>query len=121
MPIFSRLQPVMVANARHGSRQYGIFSRERRRSQFVKRGPDSSARLVSAPISGIGSHRGTVREAGLYFVAYTKALDIVDLMLARMMGTTDDGNHDRLMEFSRAVTGATFFVPSLETIASLKP
>lgn len=64
---------------------------------------------------------GTVREAGLYFVAYTKSLDVYDLMLARMMGVADDGRHDRLMEFSRAVTGATFFVPSLETIASLKP
>jgi len=63
---------------------------------------------------------GTVREAGLYFVAYTKSLDIFDLMLARMMGTTADGLHDRLMEFSRAVTGATFFVPSLETLSSLK-
>lgn len=64
---------------------------------------------------------GTVREAGLYFVAYTKSLDIFDLMLARMMGSAEDGRHDRLMEFSRAVTGATFFAPSLETIALLKP
>ena len=64
---------------------------------------------------------GTVREAGLYFVAYTKSLDIFDLMLARMMGATSDGRHDRLMEFSRAVTGATFFAPSMETLASLKP
>jgi putative iron-dependent peroxidase len=63
---------------------------------------------------------GTIREGGLYFVAYTKSLDIFDLMLARMMGAADDGKHDRLMEFSRAVTGATFFAPSLETIASLK-
>lgn len=64
---------------------------------------------------------GTVREAGLYFVAYTKSLDIFDLMLARMMGAAEDGRHDRLMEFTRAVTGATFFAPSLEAIASLKP
>lgn len=63
---------------------------------------------------------GTVREAGLYFAAYTKSLDVFDLMLARMMGATADGLHDRLMEFSRAVTGATFFVPSLETLSSLK-
>jgi len=63
---------------------------------------------------------GTVREAGLYFAAYTKSLDVFDLMLARMMGTTGDGLHDRLMEFSRAVTGATFFVPSIETLSSLK-
>ncbi len=64
---------------------------------------------------------GTVHEAGLYFIAYMKSLDIFDLMLARMMGTTGDGLHDRLMEFSRAVTGATFFAPSVETLASLKP
>ncbi len=63
---------------------------------------------------------GTVREAGLYFAAYTKSLDVFDSMLARMMGATADGLHDRLMEFSRAVTGATFFVPSTETISSLK-
>ena len=63
---------------------------------------------------------GTVREAGLYFAAYTKSLDVFDSMLARMMGAADDGLHDRLMEFSRAVTGATFFVPSIETISSLK-
>ena len=63
---------------------------------------------------------GMVREAGLYFAAYTKSLDIFDLMLARMMGTTGDGLHDRLMEFTRAVTGATFFVPSIETVSSLK-
>jgi putative iron-dependent peroxidase len=63
---------------------------------------------------------GTVREAGLYFIAYTKSLDVFDAMLARMMGTTGDGLHDRLMEFSRAVTGATFFVPSIETLSSLK-
>ena len=59
-------------------------------------------------------------EAGLYFAAYTKSLDVFDVMLSRMMGTTGDGLHDRLMEFSRAVTGATFFVPSLETLSSLK-
>ena len=64
---------------------------------------------------------GTVREAGLYFAAYTKSLDVFDLMLARMMGTTGDGLHDRLMEFSHAVTGATFFVPSMESISGLKP
>jgi putative iron-dependent peroxidase len=63
---------------------------------------------------------GTVRESGLYFVAYTKSLGIFDLMLARMLGAAADGLHDRLMEFSRAVTGAAFFVPSMEVLSSLK-
>lgn len=64
---------------------------------------------------------GTVRESGLYFVAYTKSLEVFDLMLSRMMGTVGDGLHDRLMEFSRPVTGATFFVPSAQTLAALQP
>jgi putative iron-dependent peroxidase len=63
---------------------------------------------------------GTVKEAGLFFVAYTKSLDIFDRMLQRMMGASGDGLHDRLMEFSHAVTGAAFFVPSLATLAALK-
>ena len=55
------------------------------------------------------------------FAAYMKSLAAFDLMMARMMETTRDGLHDRLMEFSRAVTGATYFVPSFETLSSLKP
>ncbi|MBI3450779.1 MAG: Dyp-type peroxidase [Acidobacteria bacterium] len=62
---------------------------------------------------------GTLRESGLFFIAYGKTLDNFESMLARMMGTSGDGGRDRLMEFSRAVTGATFFVPSMEVLASL--
>jgi len=58
-------------------------------------------------------------EAGLFFIAYTRDLDIPEKMLARMMGAGGDGLHDRLMEFSRAVSGATFFAPSLKVLKSL--
>ena len=49
---------------------------------------------------------GTVSEHGLFFIAYCRTLDIPEKMLARMIGASGDGLHDRLMEFSRAVTGA---------------
>jgi putative iron-dependent peroxidase len=62
---------------------------------------------------------GTVSEAGLFFIAYTRTLDIPERMLARMIGASDDGVHDRLMDFSRAVSGATFFAPSLKVLRSL--
>jgi porphyrinogen peroxidase len=62
---------------------------------------------------------GTVSEAGLFFMAYTKSLDTTDKMLARVMGHSGDGLHDRLMDFTRAVTGATFFAPSLDILRSL--
>jgi porphyrinogen peroxidase len=62
---------------------------------------------------------GSAREAGLFFVAYGRTIDNFEKMLARMMGASGDGVHDRLMEFSRAVSGATFFVPSMEALAGL--
>ena len=40
-------------------------------------------------------------------------------MLARMFGTTGDGVHDRLIEFSRPVSGAYYFAPSLNALNEL--
>jgi putative iron-dependent peroxidase len=62
---------------------------------------------------------GTLRESGLFFIAYGRTLDNFEMMLARMMGASGDGLHDRLTEFSHAVSGATFFVPSMEVLSSL--
>ena len=62
---------------------------------------------------------GTVSEAGLFFIAYCRSLDIPERMLGRMMGTAGDGLHDHLMDHSRAVSGASFFAPSLEMLRSL--
>ena len=62
---------------------------------------------------------GTVSESGLFFIAYTKNLNIPERMLSRMYGTAGDGLHDHLMGFTQAVTGATFFAPSLPVLKSL--
>lgn len=62
---------------------------------------------------------GNLSESGLFFIAYSKNLDIPEKMLSRMMGTTGDGLHDHLMEYSQAVSGATFFAPSLAMLRSL--
>jgi putative iron-dependent peroxidase len=62
---------------------------------------------------------GTVSEAGLFFIAYSKTLDIPEKMLSRMMGASGDGLHDHLMDYTQAVSGATFFAPSLEVLRSL--
>ena len=62
---------------------------------------------------------GGVQQRGLFFVAYTKHLDIFDRMLGRMMGISGDGLHDRLMDFTKPVTGAVFFVPSKEFLIDL--
>jgi putative iron-dependent peroxidase len=62
---------------------------------------------------------GTVSEAGLFFIAYSKTLDIPEKMLSRMLGTSGDGLHDHLMDYTQAVSGATFFAPSLEVLKAL--
>jgi putative iron-dependent peroxidase len=42
-----------------------------------------------------------------------------DRMLARMFGTAGDGRHDRLLDFSRPVSGAYYFAPSLAMLTRL--
>jgi putative iron-dependent peroxidase len=58
-------------------------------------------------------------ESGLFFLAYSRDLGIYDKMLQRMFGLSGDGLHDRLMEFTEAVSGGYFFAPSVEQLQAL--
>ena len=60
-----------------------------------------------------GDGRG---DQGLFFIAYTKDLSIIDAMLVRMFGTSGDGIHDRLLHFVTAMDGAYYFAPSEELV-----
>ena len=62
---------------------------------------------------------GTVEEHGLNFVAFSADPTRFDVMLARMYGTTEDGVRDRLLDFSRPVSGAYYFAPSLNALNAL--
>jgi putative iron-dependent peroxidase len=62
---------------------------------------------------------GTVAEHGLYFVAFSADRTRFDRMLARMFGIDPDRVHDRITDFSRPVTGAFYFAPSLSCLAEL--
>jgi putative iron-dependent peroxidase len=55
---------------------------------------------------------GTLRAHGLYFVAFACDLHRFDIQLRRMYGLAGDGLRDRLIDFSRAVTGAYWYAPS---------
>ena len=55
-------------------------------------------------------------DQGLFFIAYTKDLSIIDAMLERMFGTSGDGIHDRLLHFVTAMDGAYYFAPSEELL-----
>jgi putative iron-dependent peroxidase len=51
-------------------------------------------------------------EFGTYFIGYCRTPRITETMLQNMFVGRPPGNYDRLLDFSRAVTGCLFFVPS---------
>jgi putative iron-dependent peroxidase len=57
---------------------------------------------------------------GTYFIGYSKKLWVTEKMLERMFIGVPEGKHDRILDFSRPVTGTTFFVPSTAVLAGLE-
>jgi putative iron-dependent peroxidase len=60
-------------------------------------------------------------EFGTYFIGYARSPRRVEQMLENMFVGRPPGNYDRLLDFSRAVTGTLFFVPAasfLEDVAA---
>jgi len=60
-------------------------------------------------------------EFGTYFIGYARSPHRIEQMLVNMFVGQPPGNYDRLLDFSRAVTGTLFFVPSatfLEDVAA---
>jgi porphyrinogen peroxidase len=51
-------------------------------------------------------------EFGTYFIGYSRSPRTIEQMLQNMFVGRPPGNYDRLLDFSRAVTGNLFFVPS---------
>ena len=49
---------------------------------------------------------------GTYFIGYSRSPRTIEQMLVNMFIGKPPGNYDRLLDFSRAVTGNLFFVPS---------
>ncbi|KAK5989052.1 Dye-decolorizing peroxidase YfeX [Cladobotryum mycophilum] len=56
---------------------------------------------------------------GTYFVGYARQLWVVEKMLERMFVGDPPGLHDRILNYSRPLTGTTFFAPSASVLASL--
>lgn len=57
-------------------------------------------------------------EMGLWFTSYCYTIYNIETMLKSMFGLRDD-KHDKLMHFSKAVSGGYYFVPSIEMINKL--
>jgi porphyrinogen peroxidase len=59
---------------------------------------------------------GTVgtREFGTYFIGYAKDPAVIEQMLQNMFCGTEDAAHDRILDFSTAITGNLFVVPTVD-------
>jgi putative iron-dependent peroxidase len=53
-------------------------------------------------------------EYGTYFIGYAATPDVTEQMLHNMFVGNPPGNHDRILDFSTAVTGGLFFVPTAD-------
>jgi putative iron-dependent peroxidase len=58
-------------------------------------------------------------EFGTYFIGYASTFSTTRRMLENMFKGEPEGNYDRLLDFSKPVTGTLFFVPSFELLEKL--
>jgi putative iron-dependent peroxidase len=56
---------------------------------------------------------------GTYFIGYWRTPRTLEQMLENMFVGRPAGNYDRLLDFSRAVTGNLFFAPSATFLEAL--
>ena len=79
--------------------------------------PDGTERKIlrdNMPFGAVG--RG---EFGTYFIGYARTPTVTERMLERMFLGDPPASHDRILDFSTAVTGTLFFVPSADFLDDL--
>jgi porphyrinogen peroxidase len=62
---------------------------------------------VNMPFGKVGEG-----EFGTYFIGYARTPEVTEHMLRNMFVGNPPGNHDRILDFSTAVTGTLFYVPT---------
>ncbi|MBV7314646.1 Dyp-type peroxidase [Shewanella sp. NIFS-20-20] len=59
---------------------------------------------------------GSMKHQGLMFISVCREPSHFELMLRSMIHGDEQGHHDHLLHFTRAVTGSSFFAPSLDLL-----
>src|SRR5271154_3506365 len=65
--------------------------------------------------------RASHGESGTYFIGYSRSPRTIEQMLENMFVGKPPGNYDRILDFSRPVTGSLFFVPPAAFLDSVTP
>ena len=72
--------------------------------------PDTKIYRRSVPVGG-------VRDAGLFFLAFSKDPGRFVRLLDSMFGRTSDGMHDRLLGYSRPISGSFYYAPPAKALS----
>ncbi|MFH8382407.1 Dyp-type peroxidase [Kitasatospora sp. NPDC018058] len=86
-------------------------------------GPNGEERQIvrfNMPFGSFGS-AGRGGEFGTYFIGYARDPEVTEEMLRNMFVGRPPGTTDRLLDFSTAVTGSLFFVPTADFLDSPPP
>ena len=81
--------------------------------------PDGTQRQIlreNMPFGSLGAG-----EFGTYFIGYAATPSVTELMLEHMFLGDPPGNYDRILDFSTAVTGTLFFVPTADFLDDPPP
>lgn len=68
------------------------------------------------PFGSVGA-----KEFGTYFIGYSATPAVTEEMLRNMFLGTAEATHDRILDFSTAVTGTLFFVPTVDFLEDPPP
>jgi porphyrinogen peroxidase len=82
-------------------------------------GPDGEQRQImrfNMPFGRVGAE-----EFGTYYIGYARTSELIEQMLANMFFGNPPGTTDRILDFSTAMTGTLFFVPSADLLEGLAP
>jgi len=82
-------------------------------------GPDGEEQQImrfNMPFGRVGQ-----AEFGTYYIAYARTSALIELMLSNMFIGDPPGTTDRILDFSTALTGCLFFVPSADRLENLTP
>jgi putative iron-dependent peroxidase len=85
-------------------------------TQIVENGREIKILRDNMPFGQAG--RG---EFGTYFIGYSRSPRTIEQMLNNMVVGNPPGNYDRLLDFSTAVTGGLFFVPTATFLDDVTP
>jgi porphyrinogen peroxidase len=77
-----------------------IFDEDGHQRQIVR---------ANMPFGSVGR-----REFGTYYIAYARQPEVIEEMLENMFIGNPPGNYDRILDFSRPLTGSLFFVPTAD-------